>query len=241
MAKVLIIHGWTNRRPVGHWQRSLAATLRDQGHLVSYPQLPNPDQPILDEWLEVLTAELDQFDEVASRASEPLIVLAHSLGCVAWMQLADRGLLKRTLEKLAGERVGLVVVAGTSFLQAPLSADYEILREFLPGLNPGFLPEAGTNYGAMLDTAAQAFGTTGAADRFLIVLSDGEATDPSWKERIEPLKKRGIRVLGLGVGTAGGGITAGLPKCWPPISGPLLRQKTWLTSPITPARTASTD
>ena len=93
-----------------------------------------------------------------------------------------------------------VATRTTSFLQAPLSADYEILREFLPGLNPGFLPEAGTNYGAMLDTAAQAFGTTGAADRFLIVLSDGEATDPSWKERIEPLKKRGIRVLGLGVG-----------------------------------------
>ncbi len=100
MAKVLIIHGWTNRRPVGHWQRSLAAALRDQGHLVSYPQLPNADQPILDEWLEVLTAELDQFDEVASRASEPLIVLAHSLGCVAWMQLADRGLLKQPADRV---------------------------------------------------------------------------------------------------------------------------------------------
>ena len=100
MAKVLIIHGWTNRRPIGHWQRSLAAALRDHGHLVSYPQLPNPDQPILDEWLEVLTAELDQFDEVASRASEPLIVLAHSLGCVAWMQLADRGLLKQPADRV---------------------------------------------------------------------------------------------------------------------------------------------
>ena len=46
-------------------------------------------------------------------------------------------LIQSLLEKLAGERVGLVVFAGTSFLQAPLSADYEILREFLPGLNPG--------------------------------------------------------------------------------------------------------
>ncbi len=100
MSKVLIIHGWTNRRPAGHWQRSLAAALRDQGHLVSYPQLPNPDQPVLDEWLEVLTAELEQFDEVASRASEPLIVLAHSLGCVAWMQLADRGLLKQPADRV---------------------------------------------------------------------------------------------------------------------------------------------
>lgn len=113
-------------------------------------------------------------------------------------------LIQSLLEKLAGERVGLVVFSGTSFLQAPLSADYEILREFLPSLGPTFLPEGGTNYGAMLDTAVQAFGATGAADRFLIVLSDGEATDPGWKEHLEPLVKKGIRVLALGVGTAGG-------------------------------------
>lgn len=100
MAKVLLIHGWTNRRPVGQWQRRLAAAARNEGHLVSYPQLPNPDQPILEEWLEVLAAELDQFDEVTSRASEPLIVLAHSLGCVAWMQLADRGLLKQPADRV---------------------------------------------------------------------------------------------------------------------------------------------
>jgi Ca-activated chloride channel family protein len=113
-------------------------------------------------------------------------------------------LIQSLLEKLAGERVGLVVFSGTSFLQAPLSADYEILREFLPSLSPAFLPEGGTNYGAMLDTAVQAFGATGAADRFLVVLSDGEATDPGWKEHLDPLTKKGIRVLALGVGTAGG-------------------------------------
>jgi Ca-activated chloride channel family protein len=51
-------------------------------------------------------------------------------------------LIQSLLEKLGGERVGLVVFAGTSFLQAPLSADYEILREFLPALGPDFLPRA---------------------------------------------------------------------------------------------------
>lgn len=125
-------------------------------------------------------------------------------------------LIQSLLEKLGGERVGLVVFSGTSFLQAPLSADYEILREFLPALGPDFLPEGGTNYGAMLDTALQAFGTASAADRFLIVLSDGEATDTDWKSRFEELKKKNVRVLGLGVGTAGGDMipdgTGGLVK-----------------------------
>jgi Ca-activated chloride channel family protein len=113
-------------------------------------------------------------------------------------------LIQALLEKLAGERVGLVVFSGTAFLQSPLSADYEILREFLPSLGPDFLPEGGSNYGALLDTALQAFGSSGSADRFLVVLGDGEATDEGWREHIEQLKKKDIRVIGLGVGTSGG-------------------------------------
>ena len=115
-------------------------------------------------------------------------------------------LIQALLEKLEGERVGLAVFSGTAFLQSPLSADYEILREFLPNLGPDFLPEGGTNYGALLDTAIQAFGTSGSADRFLVVLSDGEALDENWKDRLPALKTKGIRVIGLGIGTPGGGM-----------------------------------
>jgi Ca-activated chloride channel family protein len=115
-------------------------------------------------------------------------------------------LIQALLEKLAGERVGLVVFSGTAFLQSPLSADYEILREFLPALNPDFLPEGGSNYGALIETSLQAFGASGSADRFLVILSDGEATDEDWKSRVDELKKKSIRVIGLGVGTASGGM-----------------------------------
>lgn len=113
-------------------------------------------------------------------------------------------LTQALLEKLAGERVGLVVFSGTAFLQSPLSSDYEILREFLPALGPDFLPEGGTNYRALIDTALAAFGSTAAADRFLIVLSDGEATEENWRERVAALKTKGVRVIALGVGTSTG-------------------------------------
>lgn len=113
-------------------------------------------------------------------------------------------LTQSLLERLDGERVGLVVFSGTAFLQSPLSADYEILREFLPALGPDFLPEGGTNYRALVDTAIDAFASTTAADRFLIVLSDGESTVDDWRERIEDLRTKGVRVIGLGVGTTAG-------------------------------------
>lgn len=113
-------------------------------------------------------------------------------------------LTQSLLEKLTGERVGLVVFSGTAFLQSPLSSDYEILREFLPALDPGFLPEGGTNYRALIDTSLGAFASSSAADRFLIVLSDGEATEDNWRDRADELRNRGVRVLGLGVGTEAG-------------------------------------
>jgi Ca-activated chloride channel family protein len=113
-------------------------------------------------------------------------------------------LITSLLEKLSGERVGLVVFAGTGFLQSPLSSDYEILREFLPSLTPDFLPQGGSNYSALLKAATEAFSATSAADRFLVVLTDGEATDDSWRDALAELKKKNVRVIGLGVGTATG-------------------------------------
>ncbi|MFZ5496711.1 MAG: VWA domain-containing protein, partial [Verrucomicrobiota bacterium] len=112
-------------------------------------------------------------------------------------------LIQSLLDSLKGERVGLVLFAGTAFLQSPLSSDYEVLREFLPALDPDYLPEGGSDYQAMLETSMQAFGTS-TADRYLIVLSDGESTVDGWKNLTGALKAKGIRVIGLGVGTAQG-------------------------------------
>ncbi|MCP5531439.1 MAG: VWA domain-containing protein [Opitutaceae bacterium] len=113
-------------------------------------------------------------------------------------------LISSLLEKLEGERVGLIVFSGTAFLQSPLSADYEILREFLPALDADYMPEGGTNYRALLDTALEAFSASSSADRFLITLSDGETTDETWKESLRALQERNIRAICLGIGTAAG-------------------------------------
>jgi Ca-activated chloride channel family protein len=115
-----------------------------------------------------------------------------------------RLLIQGLLDGLRGERVGLVVFAGTAFLQVPLSADYEVLNEFLPSLNPAFMPVGGTDYEAMLRAVLDAFGASGTADRYLIVLSDGESQTEGWRDLAGDLRKKNIRVIGLGVGTAQG-------------------------------------
>ncbi len=55
----VIVHGWQNRRPEGHWHRWLTGELRARGELVSYAQYPSPDEPVLDDWLELLMPNCD--------------------------------------------------------------------------------------------------------------------------------------------------------------------------------------
>ena len=108
---VLIVHGWQNRRPEGHWQHWLAGRLRDAGAEVRYPQFPEPDAPVLGDWLALLRSELAALDDGAGGSERVLV--CHSLAVLLWWQAAP------SLGALQPDRVLLV---------APPSAD--VLRGF---------------------------------------------------------------------------------------------------------------
>lgn len=77
----LIIHG-LQANSAEHWQEWLKVRLRDRGEVVHAPELPKPDAPQLDEWLETLRAELDEW------SADERVVLCHSLGCALWLHHA---------------------------------------------------------------------------------------------------------------------------------------------------------
>jgi uncharacterized protein len=74
----LVVHGWENRRPEGHWQRWLAGRLAEDGHAVRYPQFPAPDEPRLEEWRSLLRSELGALD------GEERVLVCHSLAVLLW-------------------------------------------------------------------------------------------------------------------------------------------------------------
>ena len=210
-----ILHGEAGARQMILDPRTAAATPRTRVHVwlhvglalaivaLARPQWGRVEEQVFDQSREILLA-LDLSRSMQAQDVKPSRLERSKL------------LIQALLERLEGERVGLLVFSGTAFLQSPLSADYEILREFLPMLGPDYLPEGGTNYAALLQPSIEAFASTNSADRFLIILSDGEATDDDWKPLIPDLKAKGIRVIGLGVGTAAGAMipdsTGGLVK-----------------------------
>lgn len=112
--------------------------------------------------------------------------------------------VERLLDGFRGENVGLVVFAGTSFVQVPMSPDYQIIRQFLPSLDPNYMPVGGTDYDRMLGSALEGFSRSDDRDRYLIVLSDGEDARSALEPRVPDLLRRSIHVIGIGFGTEQG-------------------------------------
>lgn len=156
MGGVLILHGWQNHRPEGHWQRWLAGELTARGHDVRYPQLPDADAPTRADWLAALDAEL------AGTNPADLTVVAHSLGCSLWLAHA-----------LARAEAGLgAPVAARVVLVAPPS------EGFLAGIPEIAEFAAGASDDATRERvgAALAAATTAAP---LVVQSDDDPCSPA--------------------------------------------------------------
>ncbi|MGA2052093.1 MAG: VWA domain-containing protein, partial [Opitutales bacterium] len=65
------------------------------------------------------------------------------------------------VEKMEGNRVGLVAFAGQAFLQCPLTLDYDAFRQSLEAVDTNTIARGGTNIAAGIDEAAAALEESG--------------------------------------------------------------------------------
>ena len=105
---------------------------------------------------------------------------------------------RRLIQDLEGDRLGMIAFAGQSYILSPLTVDGGAIRMYLDALDPDVATPGGSNIGAMLNQGAQLLAaTTDAADRVLVVFTDGEAHDtlPEIVSQAEALKEAGIRLV----------------------------------------------
>lgn len=104
----------------------------------------------------------------------------------------------------SNDRIGLVVFAGKSFTQCPLTLDYGILISFLQELRTG-LVEDGTAIGLGIANAVNRLRNSEAKSKVVILLTDGRnnkgAIDPITAARVA--EALNVRIYTIGVGTRG--------------------------------------
>lgn len=113
--------------------------------------------------------------------------------------------LASLIDKLQGDRVGIIVFAGTAFLQCPLTTDYSAAKMLLDIIDPDLLPVQGTAIGTAIRLAIKSFSQKERKYKALILLTDGEETANSDPENAaQEAKKEGIRIYTIGYGSVEG-------------------------------------
>ena len=108
--------------------------------------------------------------------------------------------IAKFLDKLKHDRVGLILFAGSSYSQVPLTIDFTSIKMSLPIIDPTNFPSQGTNIGEAVDMAGKALGLTDSKSKAIVIITDGEDHDQEANAAIEAARKNGIKVFAVGVG-----------------------------------------
>jgi Ca-activated chloride channel homolog len=108
------------------------------------------------------------------------------------------------LDKLNGDGVGLVAFAGNAFLQCPVTLDYDAFRESLDALDTKVIPRGGTDIAAAIREAEAVFKTRTAAEKILVLITDGEDLGGEGVAAAKEAAKNGVKIFAVGVGSTTG-------------------------------------
>ena len=125
--------------------------------------------------------------------------------------------ISRLVDKLRDDRIGLIVFAGNSFVQLPITTDYVSAKMFLNSISTDSVPIQGTAIGEAINTAIRSFSAQSEKSRAIIIITDGENHEDDPVAAAKQAAELGIRVFAIGVGS---------PEGKPiPMDGELLKDK----------------
>ncbi|MBR5885137.1 MAG: VWA domain-containing protein [Alistipes sp.] len=111
--------------------------------------------------------------------------------------------IDKLFASLNQDRVGLVVFAGESKVQLPITTDYRMARSFTKRLSPELVAVQGTEIGQALSLASLSFSKRDAG-RVIILITDGETHDDTALDAAKRAAEQGIRIYAVGIGTPEG-------------------------------------
>lgn len=112
--------------------------------------------------------------------------------------------LNQLIQRLKGDRIGIVVFAGQSYVQLPITSDYSAAKLFIPTINTSIVPTQGTAIGSAIDLCVSSFDEKSQSGKAVIIISDGENHEDDAVASAKAALKGGIQVFTIGMGSKEG-------------------------------------
>lgn len=107
------------------------------------------------------------------------------------------------VQKLRGDRIGLIIFAGEAYVQFPLTTDYSAANLFLSAVNENSVPQQGTAIAAAINMANRSFDTL-STEKVIVVISDGEDHEGDLDSAVKDAVGKGIKIYTIGLGSPDG-------------------------------------
>ncbi len=111
--------------------------------------------------------------------------------------------ISKLIDRLSGDRIGIIVFAGQAYTQLPITTDYSAAKLFLSNVDSDIVPTQGTSIGNAIDLAMDSF-TDNDHSKAIIVITDGENHQQDALEKAKEAKNKGIMVHTIGMGLPNG-------------------------------------
>ena len=111
--------------------------------------------------------------------------------------------ISNLLDRVTGDRLGLIAFSGSAFLQCPLTLDHQAFIKTLNDLEVGIIKRHGTDLSRPIEEAIHSFSKDD-TDRFLILLSDGEDLEGKGLKQAKEAAQNGVRIFTIGIGAKEG-------------------------------------
>lgn len=110
-------------------------------------------------------------------------------------------MLSKMIDKMVDDKVGLIVFAGESYIQLPITCDYVSAKTFLNSISPELIQTQGTAIGDAIRTSIRAFGSDETdAGRAIVIITDGENHEDDAESAARQAHELGIEVHVIGIG-----------------------------------------
>lgn len=108
--------------------------------------------------------------------------------------------INNLINKLNGDRIGVIIFAGNAYVQLPITTDYAAAKMFLSTINTNLIPSQGTEIGAAINLAVKSFGTS-EHSKAIVIISDGEDhLNGDAIKAAQEAAKLGIKIYTIGMG-----------------------------------------